>query len=159
MFINTEVRPSTIFGKGLFTLEAVPRGKVVCFFALTGDVITEAEYVNGCEREDHFVMRTGTRYVGKYFTYSRQTAESNFLNHSFEPNLLVHCGIVVARRAIAAGEELSVDYRTLLDTSDVGLYHDAASGKEIRGFPARETLLRTARELVEIVEGVEGWEG
>ena len=54
---------------------------------------------------------------------------------------------------------LTLDYRTLVDDTDVGVYHDATSGREIRGFNARETLLRTARELIEIVEGIDGWAG
>ena len=54
---------------------------------------------------------------------------------------------------------MTLDYRTLLDTTDVGLYHDAVTGREIRGHPARETLLRTARELVALLESVEDWTG
>jgi hypothetical protein len=158
MFIPTQIRDSAIFGKGLFTTQAVNRGTIVCFFALGGDVITETEFIAGCEQQDMFMMRTGTRYVGRYFTYSRQAADSNFLNHSFEPSLLVHCGIVIARRDIAAQEELTVDYRYLLDTSDVGLYRDAASGREIRGLPPRQAFLETAAQFARIIEGVEGWE-
>jgi hypothetical protein len=83
----------------------------------------------------------------------------NFINHSFKPNLLCHCGVVLTAREIGAGEEMTLDYRTLIDTTDVGIYNDAVTGREIRGFGARETLLRTARELVALVESVPEWEG
>src|SRR5206468_1580888 len=99
------------------------------------------------------------RYAGKYYTIGNETEPYTFLNHSFTPNLLCHCGVIVARRDIPAQEELTLDYRTLVDDTDLGTYHDSSSGKEIRGFSARETLLRTAREFIEIVEGAEGWEG
>jgi hypothetical protein len=69
-------------------------------------------------------------------------------------------GTIIARRAIAAGEELTLDYRTLIDDTDVGLYRDAITGREIRGFTARQTLLHTARELIEILEQLgEDWQG
>ena len=86
------------------------------------------------------MTRTGTRYCGKYFTFGNVDAPYNFVNHSFKPNLLCHCGVVLARRDIPAGEEMTLDYRTLIDTTDVGLYNDAVTGREIRGHSARETL-------------------
>ena len=161
MFIPVEVRPSTIFGKGLFPLRGVSRGTVICSFTTDSMVITESEYLKAIEENRYLVVRTGTRYVGKYFTYTREPeTDLNFFNHSFEPNLLVHCGVVIARRDIPAGEELTIDYRYLIDDTEVGVYNDAHSGTPIRGFSARRTLLETARQLVELVESLdERWEG
>ena len=159
MFIRTEVRDSTIFGKGCFAAEAVQKGKVVCCFTLGAQVITEEQYLDACRAEVLPLMRTGTRYAGKYFTVGNEHEPYTFINHSFEPNLLCHCGVVLALRDVAAGEEFTLDYRYLIDETDVGIYSDAASGREIRGFPARETLLRTARQLVELVGSIEGWQG
>ena len=159
MFVQTEVRESTIFGKGLFSAEAVRKGTVVCCFTLGSRVTTEDRYVQAVSREEQPVTRTGTRYVGRYFTYGNEQEPYNFINHAFEPNLLVHCGVVVALRDLAPGEEFTMDYRYLIDTTDVGLYHDARTGREIRGLPAKQALLETARKLIELVDGVEGWEG
>jgi hypothetical protein len=159
MFIQPEVRESGIFGKGLFAAQAVRKGTIICCFTLGSRVITERQFIAACEADDKFIMRTGTRYVGKYFTVGNESAPYTFINHSFDPNVLAHCGILLARRDIELQEELTVDYRTLVDPTDVATYDDAATGERIRGLPAKDTLLKTARELIALVEGVSGWEG
>jgi hypothetical protein len=159
MFVATEVRESSIFGKGLFAAEAVPKGKIICFFSTGASVITEAEFLHAIQTDNRAIIRTGTRHAGKFFTHGNAYEAYTFLNHSFTPNLLCHCGMVLARQDIAAGDELTVDYRTLIDDTEIGIYSDAATGREIRGFSARETLLRTARELIEILQGIDGWMG
>lgn len=159
MFIRMEVRDSTIFGKGCFAGEPVAKGMIVCCFTSGARIITEEEYLDACRREDLPLMRTGTRYAGKYFTVGNAHEPYTFINHSFEPNLLCHCGVVVARRALDAGEELTLDYRYLIDETDIGIYNDAGTGREIRGFRAKETLLRTAREMIELIGSIDGWTG
>jgi hypothetical protein len=159
MFIETEVRETGVYGKALYAAAPVKRGTIVCSFTLGSDVTTEGEYVRAVADNRQPVTRTGTRYAGRYFTYGNVDAPYNYVNHSFKPNLLCHCGVVIALRDIPAGEELTLDYRTLIDTTDVGLYHDAVTGREIRGYPARETLLKTARELVALLEDIEDWDG
>jgi len=120
-------------------------------------VATEDEYVRAVAELRQPLTRTGTRYAGKYFTFGNEDAPYNFVNHSFAPSLLCHCGVVLARRDLEPGDELTLDYRTLIDTTDVGIYNDALSGREIRGWGARETILRTARELIALV-GLSGSE-
>ncbi len=161
MFVRVEIRPSSIFGKGLFPLEDVKRGTFVCSFTTDAKIITERDYVGAIERNEYLIVRTGTRYVGKYFTHTQEPeTEVNFFNHSFEPNLLCHCGVVISLRDIRAAEEFTVDYRTLVDSTDIGVYTDAKSGRVIKGFSARETLLRTTRQMLALMESVgEEWEG
>lgn len=159
MFVATEVRESSIFGKGLFAAEAIPKGRILCFFTTGASVITEAEFLEAIQSDNRAIIRTATRHAGEFFTHGNAQEPYTFLNHSFAANLLCHCGMVMARRNISAGDELTVDYRTLVDDTDIGIYSDAATGGEIRGFSARETLLRTARELIEILEGIDGWMG
>jgi hypothetical protein len=159
MFVQTEVRDTGVYGKALFAAEAIRRGMIVCSFTLGSDVTTEDDYVRAVAENRQPVTRTGTRYAGRYFTFGNLDAPYNFVNHSFRPNLLCHCGVVLALRDVAPGEEMTLDYRTLIDTTDVGLYNDAVTGKEIRGWSARETMLRTARELIALLEGVEDWDG
>lgn len=159
MFVETEVRETGVYGKALFATQAIRRGTIVCSFTLGSDVTTEDDYVDAVAENRQPVTRTGTRYCGKYFTFGNTDAPYNFVNHSFKPNLLCHCGVVLALRDIAAGEEMTLDYRTLIDTTDVGLYNDAVTGREIRGHAARETLLQTARQLIELVESIDDWQG
>ena len=159
MFIKTDVKESGIFGKGCFAAEAVPKGKIVCCFTLGAEVITEEQFVRGCAEGVRRILRTGTRYAGRYFTVGNEAEPYNYINHAFEPNLLSHCGLILAKRDVAPGEELTLDYRLLVDPSDVAAYDDAATGRPIRGVTAREAILRSARELIALVEGVEAWEG
>ena len=161
MFISVEVRPSAIFGKGLFGLHEIKRGTVVCSFTTDARIITEDEYLRAIRDNRHLIVRTGTRYVGKYFTFTDDPdANVNFFNHSFTPNLLSHCGVVLAPRDIPAGEELTLDYRYLIDDTEVGVYDDAITGQPIRGFSARQTLLQTTRQLLSLIESLDdSWQG
>ena len=159
MFVGAEVRDSGATGKGLFAAGPVRRGTVVGCFTLGSAVATEAEYLRACAERRNPLMRTGTRYVGRYFTYGNEAATYTYMNHAFEPTLLLHCGLLFARRDLAIGEELTIDYRYAIDDTDTGIYNDAATGIEIRGYPAKETLLRTARELIELVTPIDGWTG
>jgi hypothetical protein len=161
MFVPVEVRPSTIFGKGLFPTRGVKRGTIICSFTTDARTITERQYLDAIKSNQYPVVRTGTRYVGKYFTCTdHPDTDINFFNHSFTPNLLVHCGVVVALQDIPADEEFTIDYRTLVDDTDTGVYDDASSGREIKGFSARETLRRTTRQMLELAESLdESWEG
>jgi hypothetical protein len=159
MFIRTEVRASGIFGKGLFPLETVAKGKIICFFSIGATVITEERFLEAVGAGEQHIIRTGTRFAGKYFTIGNEAESYTFLNHSFDPNLLCHCGIVIARRSIAANEELTLDYRTLIDDTDLGTYADNASGQTIRGWTAAETFLRTAKEFADIIQSCEKWTG
>ena len=159
MFVKTEVRDTDRYGKALYAAEPIRRGTIVCSFTLGSGVITEDEYVRAVAEGRQPITRTGTRYAGKYFTFGNEAAPYNYVNHSFTPSLLCHCGVVVALRDLAPGDELTLDYRTLIDATDVGIYNDAVTGREIRGVGARQTLLKTARELIALVEGIEDWEG
>jgi hypothetical protein len=161
MFIPVEVRPSTIFGNGLFPLQNVKRGTVICSFTINSALITESEYLAAIQENRYLVVRTGTRYVGKYFTFTQEPdTDLNFFNHSFEPNLLVHCGIVIAMQDISAGAELTIDYRYLIDDTEIGVYNDAKSGQPIRGFPPRQTLLDTSKKLIALLETLDDtWQG
>ena len=159
MFIKADVKESGIFGNGLFAAERVPAGRIVCCFTVGSEVITEGQFVQGCAAGVHRILRTGTRYAGRYFTVGNEGAPYNFINHSFEPNLLSHCGLVLARRDVEPGEELTLDYRLLVDPGDVAAYDDAATGRPIRGLPPKETILRTARDLIALVERVDDWQG
>src|SRR6476619_4801342 len=155
MFVKTEVRETNRYGKALYAAERVRRGTIVCSFTLGSEVTTEDDYVRAVAELRQPVTRTGTRYAGKYFTFGNADAPYNFVNHSFAPTLLCHCGVILARRDLEAGDEMTLDYRTLIDTTDVGIYNDAVSGREIRGLGARETILKTARDLIALVEGLD----
>lgn len=159
MFVKTQVGDSGIFGKGLYAGESIRRGTILCFFPIGAQVITEDRYLQAIEQDEREIIRTGTRYGGRYFTHGNEAEPYTFINHSFSPNLLCHCGIVMSRSDIDAGDELTLDYRYLVDDTEVGVYQDAVSGRPIRGLSARETFLDTARQMIELVESDEQWRG
>ena len=96
MFVKTEIRESGVYGKALFAAEAIGKGTIVCSFTLGSGVVTEDEYVAAVAESRQPVTRTGTRYAGRYFTFGNEAAPYNFINHSFKPTLLCHCGVVLA---------------------------------------------------------------
>jgi len=70
-----------------------------------------------------------------------------YVNHSFEPSGLWHLGFIFAARELAAGEELTVDYRHLLPEGEREAFVDARTGEPIIGLPWRESLAMSTRAL------------
>ncbi|MEZ0107489.1 hypothetical protein ABH920_001481 [Catenulispora sp. EB89] len=106
---DAEVRESEIEGRGLFAQAAIARGTVVS--RLGGRLVTEAEL-----RE---IFRTADTYVDTIaVTEDRHLVlpprrPNGYGNHSCDPNLWWHDAYtLVARRDIAADEELTNDYGT-----------------------------------------------
>ncbi len=103
------MRNSPISGRGLFAAAPIEKGRVV--MRLGGRLISAAElgallltssaYVDTLtiDEDVHLVLPRGTKV--------------HYGNHSCDPNLW-HSGAyeIVARRAIAVGEEVTVDYGT-----------------------------------------------
>lgn len=111
LLVRTEVRPSPIHGLGLFALEPIPAGTVVWRFVPEFDCLIGIDQVVGVpdvvqEFFDKYVALDGG-------TYLLEADDSRFMNHSGSPNLVTGKGTepMVASRDIAAGEELTCDYR------------------------------------------------
>ena len=103
--------PSPIAGLGLFTAEQIAAGEVCV--RMGGRIIDDDE------------MRTleasGAPYSAFRLDAHRHVVQSDddparFGNHSCDPNLvLADATTLVARRDIAAGEEITSDYATMTD--------------------------------------------
>ena len=109
---KTSVRPSRIVGRGLFADAALAEGEIVCVKG--GHLLTKAEFANykGVANEAELQI------ADDLFLTPVSEAEFEglmmFLNHSCEPNVGVQGQIVfVAMRAVASGEELTLDYATI----------------------------------------------
>jgi hypothetical protein len=107
------VQPSPIEGLGLFAVEAIaPR--TVCV-EMGGRVIDAAEL--------GVLAARGEPYSAFALDAERHVLQAaddpaRFGNHSCDPNLeLSGPTTLVARRAIAPGEEVTVDYSTMSDTT------------------------------------------
>jgi hypothetical protein len=64
---------------------------------------------------------------------------------------LWHLGFVFAARNLAAGEELTIDYRHLLAPGQEETFRDARTGHPIVGLSWRESLLATSRTLSKLL--------
>ena len=112
VLVDTEVRPSTIHGLGLFTVEAIKAGTPVwrhadgCEFHIARHVVEKLPEP-GRSNVKHFAYLFEDQYVVS-------GDNTRYINHSTEPNVGAGGKIdeFVALRDIEAGEELLEDYRT-----------------------------------------------
>lgn len=115
--IKTEVRPSPLHGLGLFAAEAVRAGQVVWRFTPGFDLDCDpAELDRLSEPQRERLLHYG--YVDDLLNrYVLCCDDYRFVNHSHTPNVASdrstdRHGIDAALRAIAAGEEITIDYRS-----------------------------------------------
>ena len=104
------VAPSRIDGQGAFAAEAIPpRLKIG---EIRGESISVADArIRATRSERIMIVEVSTR---KAIDFSRSSDPMRYTNHSCQPNarLVIRDGRVefYARRAIAPGEEITVDY-------------------------------------------------
>lgn len=111
---KAEVKDSSIQGRGLFAIEPIEKGEVVCikggyiFNRATLDRVSGSLGASEIQVADHF-------FIGPMSEEERE-GSMIFSNHSCEPNIGVQGQIVfVAMRDIEAGEELTHDWATTDD--------------------------------------------
>jgi SET domain-containing protein len=108
------VKESRIHGKGLFAIEPITKGEIVC---VKGGYIFNRQTLNSLP--DWYraaeVPIADDLFIGPLHQEERQ-GSMIFSNHSCEPNIGVQGQIVfVAMRDISAGEELTHDWSTTDD--------------------------------------------
>ncbi|MGA3097107.1 MAG: SET domain-containing protein [Bryobacteraceae bacterium] len=155
LFIDAEVRDSKIAGSGLFVRSPVPKGAIVSIHAVDAQLLTQAEYQEEQRKGNELVTRSGIRWVGRYFLHARKMPVESFINHSDDPTLLYHCGVSFANRDLAAGDELTIDYATILAEDDAEGFRDAATGRMLFGLPPKAALLKSAEHLVELLRQID----
>jgi hypothetical protein len=141
-----EIRPARFAeGKGVFLLEGVKRGQIL----VAPDAINQvynaeqrAALVPGSAEDEACV-----RWFESYHTVSTDWPDDCYVNHSFNPNGLWHLGFIFATRDLQAGDEVTTDYRFLVDDNEVMPFKDAETGQEIVGY-VWEDNLRISTELL-----------
>jgi uncharacterized protein len=100
------VAPSPIEGLGLFARAAIEEGDVVV--RLGGEVLTDEEFrARDLEKYSALAIDDGLNLL------IDNDSPTNFGNHSCDANLWMADEVtLIARRPIAAGEEVTVDYAT-----------------------------------------------
>lgn len=146
------IKPSRIpgAGLGLFTVDPQPRGRVLIMPNEAQSIRSAAELA--LLPRDSIEHASSVRWFEEVHTVDPAWSEESHLNHSFEPNGLWHLGFVFALQDLAAGEELTIDYRHLLDERTVLDFRDSVTGREIRGFPWHESIARSSLALAELFE-------
>lgn len=129
LVVNTTVQPSQLGGLGLFAAEDIPKGTVTWRFTPKFDVeFTANEIVELPESARHFLETYAYFHAGKA-KYVLVTDNDRFINHSEHPNIGIgpdtpkEEGYEYALRDIAAGEELTVNYRAFDDRHDPAVLH------------------------------------
>jgi uncharacterized protein len=118
MMVDTELRPSSIHGLGVFLLEPVRKGDLIWRFDARMDRVYSLDEV--ASLPDHV-----QRYLRTYSTWNEAAGlyvlcgdNGRFFNHSEEPTTVsnaISFGEDHAIRDLAAGEELTSDYTTICD--------------------------------------------
>ncbi|MFC4727841.1 SET domain-containing protein-lysine N-methyltransferase [Coralloluteibacterium thermophilus] len=136
-------------GRGLFLEEAVPRGAVVIAPDAIDRTWSWAEIAARTDAAD--ALAASVRWFEDRYTVSLDWPDECFVNHDFAPTGLWHLGFVFAARDLAAGDELTVDYRHLLGPGQRETFDDARSGRPIVGLPWDEALRASTRALAELL--------
>lgn len=145
-------KPSSIDGNGLFTDEDIAKGEIIMIWLDGAYLINETKYIESQKKGDKNMVITGARAVHNIYLHtSDEPRYENFMNHSDNPNVLYHAGICYALENIQAHTELTTDYRFILSDKDVP-FLDKTNGKEVIGFSNMQSLLLSAKKLVEILE-------
>lgn len=114
--IRTSVGPSRIHGTGVMALEAVAAGTPIWRFAPGIDLVLP----NATVADQPPAFRA---YLDTYGYHSPEFPDcfvlscdhAKFLNHSEDPNTEIRGRETLARRALAAGDEITCDYRLFVE--------------------------------------------
>jgi SET domain-containing protein len=118
LLVRTRVGPSAIHRLGLFAVDHIPRGTEIWRFTPGFDLDLDPGVVHA--QPPH--VRQALLHYGyvdaRLHRYILCCDEARFINHSDTPNVGSRFdadphGIDVAARDIAAGEEITADYRIL----------------------------------------------
>lgn len=149
------VKKSTVSGSGIFADEDIKKGEVVMIWSIDCNIISESEYNEEQSNGNQNMIKTGARFVDGYFLYTDENprVEDN-MNHSFEPNILYHCGVCFALRDISCGEELFVNYKYILSRGDYAGFVDEKTGVYVDGMDSLDCLKETTTQLLNLLNGI-----
>ena len=119
LMVETELRPSGIHGIGVFLLRNVRRGALIWRFDSRIDrVFHDAEFA-AMPNELRAFLETYSTYHAELGLWVLCGDNGRHFNHSDAPNtrsMGVAFGDDIAAADLAAGTELTTDYRTICDT-------------------------------------------
>jgi uncharacterized protein len=113
LVVRHYVARSKIHNLGLFLGEPVSQGKVIWRYEPEFDVEFSTDMVEALPERYKDVILDCAEYFAGRGVYRLGNDGDIFMNHSDQPNLLDFGDVMIAARAIAAGEELACDYRVV----------------------------------------------
>ena len=137
-------------GKGVFLKQPVKQGKVLLAPDAINKLYNEAEraaLVPGSPEDDACV-----RWFETFHTVSTDWPDDCYVNHSFNPSGLWHLGFIFATRDMVPGDEITVDYRFVINDNEKMPFLDAETGKEIIGYTWEENLRLSTEQLLALLE-------
>lgn len=136
-------------GKGLYVDEPVSRGAVIVAPDKVHTVWTEAQLR---QYPDHSIeVESSVRWFEDRFSLTPEWSDECYVNHSYTPTALWHLGFIFALRDLAAGDEVTMDYRHVIGDGERMPFADSVTGREIVGLPWREALAGSSRQLLELL--------
>lgn len=118
MMVETELRPSSIHGIGVFVTEQVRKGDLIWRFDSRIDRVFSDQEVDAMPERLRRFLRTYSTLHGELNLWVLCGDNGRHFNHSETPNtrsLGIAFGDDVAASDIAPGTELTSDYRTICD--------------------------------------------
>ena len=113
LLVSTNVGPSSVSGKGLFSTNKIPQGTIVRHHEPKLDKIYQKDYPQTLGIRDREKFEKHASFDGNVWTLSGDDAI--YMNHSDSPNLALAQGSgrpstrdLIAVRDISPGEELTI---------------------------------------------------
>ncbi|MEY4641256.1 MAG: hypothetical protein RLZZ227_1250, partial [Pseudomonadota bacterium] len=94
------------------------------------------------------------RWFETYHTVSTDWPDDCYVNHSFTPTGLWHLGFVFALRDLQPGEEVTMDYRFVINDNEEMPWLDNETGQKIIGYTWEENLRKSTEQLLVILPGL-----
>lgn len=145
------IAPSLIAGagKGLFLDEPVAAGRLI---TAPDDIrkVYKWHEVEALPNAREALAAT-VRWFEDRYTVTPEWPDECYINHAFAPTGLWHLGFVFAAEDLAAGTEITVDYRHLLAPGQAEDFADALTGEAIVGWSWEESLRRSAAQLQQLL--------
>ncbi len=132
-------------GKGLFLDEPLPRGRVIIAPDNVHTVWPEAK-LRGYPA-DSIEAESSVRWFETHYSLTPEWSDECYVNHSFSPNALWHLGFIFALDDLAAGAEITMDYRLVIGSGERLPFTDAVTGEAIVGLPWPQSLARSTALL------------
>ncbi len=108
--VEVKVATNPEMGLGLFSKEFIPKGTIVWEFLEGIDVkISEEKFQTLNDVQKEYFYKYGWKEENGFYYSSCDL--TNFINHSYKPNLEVVGKIVIAIRDIEIGDELFENYQ------------------------------------------------